>query len=121
MSDGSTRTEALASLAASARKLIEGLDSEAYISAETCELINQFDRLLEATFPNISASCETECQNAKDVGMREYSCASRCQYLDAPRTPPREVGIPISPEEAERRRQMVAKLRAQGVIGRTMQ
>ncbi|MDX1222715.1 hypothetical protein GOL85_13380 [Sinorhizobium medicae] len=28
---------------------------------------------------------------------------------------------PISPEEAERRRQMVAKLRAQGVIGRTMQ
>lgn len=28
---------------------------------------------------------------------------------------------PISPEEAERRRQMVAKLRAEGVIGRTMQ
>ncbi|RVL72403.1 hypothetical protein CN138_09065 [Sinorhizobium meliloti] len=28
---------------------------------------------------------------------------------------------PISPEEAERRRQMVARLRAEGVIGRTMQ
>lgn len=28
---------------------------------------------------------------------------------------------PISPEEAERRRQMVAKLRAEGVIGRAMQ
>ena len=36
---------------------------------------------------------------------------------------PEPVAVPetISPEEAERRRQMVARLRAQGVIGRTVQ
>lgn len=85
------RDEPFADLVASARAMIESLDCEAYISPETCELINLFDRKLEAAFPSVAPECAAQCQYAKDVGMLEYICSSRCQYLDRPPSPqPRE-------------------------------
>lgn len=38
--------------------------------------------------------CAGGCQFAKDVGMREYSCAHRCMYLDHPDNQP-EKAMPI--------------------------
>lgn len=79
--------EPFANLVASARAMIEGLDSEGYISPETCGLINQFDRNLEAAFPSIAPECEAGCQYAKDVDMREHSCSPRCKYLSSTPSP----------------------------------
>jgi hypothetical protein len=45
------------------------------------------DHELERLSPSIADECRDGCQYSKDVGMQEYSCASRCQYLDKPPAP----------------------------------
>lgn len=64
-----------------------------------------------------------ECEWVKPKGRTFHDTNNPMPAQSANYGRPEPVAVPetISPEEAERRRQMVAKLRAEGVIGRTMQ